>query len=691
MASLTLPGAGLPRPFGGSAPAQSRGPVGPPPLTPEQLRQFLALLAQNSGAAAGTAAGAPLAQGMTSAPMVPPGQTGPSYVAPATPPVQPSPVYGALGGNPGLAQSPPPSGGFGPGLGQLLGVASDPLQWPEPKPTYNPATVRAELQRAADMERQAQAARAQSIATPPPGVTTPAYRTPDALALLFGALVSGGGNGFTEFLNGFMGGKEKKAQQDTQAAQQAYAARQQGAAAQYEAATGEAGRVRDLANFDANAAQATDAQKLARYDRGQSLAITAQNRTIARQDAIEKRRFQIEAQDQKDARVLNRQFWKTFNDLDPKWRPNFLDNPKNGGPVIDLSTPEGVAERQRYLQLTDKDIQRRAGIAATLAATDAREQTTDQNAQLFPGKQNAQRINNDKAQTMLGQMADKGRITHDQADLIHKRLGDYDDDRKARLAAQAATAANRVNGSSKGTQKAITSGEVSKWLQTERHETAAQMKDLAGKYGDSVQPGTPEAERYERLKNRMTDLDARIIELNDTAYTDFKKGKTGGGSVLQKANPGVSLSFTPGALSRYQSLDSTLSALGVKVGRVTSGTRTAAQQARLSGGQPTDSAHLRGEAVDLVFPGEKDYAALAERLRAAGFRAQFERKGQVNANGSTASGDHIHVTLAEEKPATGGGAQKLPPARVPSSAPGAPPAKGKGRSVRTASGVVVSY
>jgi hypothetical protein len=54
--------------------------------------------------------------------------------------------------------------------------------------------------------------------------------------------------------------------------------------------------------------------------------------------------------------------------------------------------------------------------------------------------------------------------------------------------------------------------------------------------------------------------------------------------------------------------------------------------------------HTNGRAIDFVVHGV-DMPQLAEWLRAQGYRAQFEKKGQKNANGSVATGDHIHVTL----------------------------------------------
>jgi hypothetical protein len=61
---------------------------------------------------------------------------------------------------------------------------------------------------------------------------------------------------------------------------------------------------------------------------------------------------------------------------------------------------------------------------------------------------------------------------------------------------------------------------------------------------------------------------------------------------------------------------------------------------------PTD-VHARGRAMDFV-PADFDPNRVDEyikTLRGMGLNAQFERKGQVNANGSKATGDHIHAQL----------------------------------------------
>lgn len=60
------------------------------------------------------------------------------------------------------------------------------------------------------------------------------------------------------------------------------------------------------------------------------------------------------------------------------------------------------------------------------------------------------------------------------------------------------------------------------------------------------------------------------------------------------------------------------------------------------------SKHGTGEAIDLVVAGMKDNPGqYVSQLKEMGFSlAQFEEKGKKNANGSVASGDHLHAQLA---------------------------------------------
>ncbi|RYG43597.1 hypothetical protein EON79_16685 [bacterium] len=93
-----------------------------------------------------------------------------------------------------------------------------------PKPFTADRQGRRQAYRDADtLEQNAQQGFAERN-TPPPGPVNPALRTPDALALLFGVLA--GGANFGEFAQGYMGGKLRKAEQDTQIAQNDYEAQQ---------------------------------------------------------------------------------------------------------------------------------------------------------------------------------------------------------------------------------------------------------------------------------------------------------------------------------------------------------------------------------------------------------------------------------------------------------------------------------
>lgn len=72
-------------------------------------------------------------------------------------------------------------------------------------------------------DQQAQDMRMQGLSAPPPQAVNPAYRTPDALGLLIGALLtSGNKNEMADFVAGFQGAKQNKANQDTQRNQQNY-------------------------------------------------------------------------------------------------------------------------------------------------------------------------------------------------------------------------------------------------------------------------------------------------------------------------------------------------------------------------------------------------------------------------------------------------------------------------------------
>jgi hypothetical protein len=72
-------------------------------------------------------------------------------------------------------------------------------------------------------DQQAQDMRMQGLSAPPPQAVSPAYRTPDALGLLIGALLtSGNKNEMADFVAGFSGAKQNKAAQDTQRNQQNY-------------------------------------------------------------------------------------------------------------------------------------------------------------------------------------------------------------------------------------------------------------------------------------------------------------------------------------------------------------------------------------------------------------------------------------------------------------------------------------
>lgn len=101
--------------------------------------------------------------------------------------------------------------------------------------------------------------------------------------------------------------------------------------------------------------------------------------------------------------------------------------------------------------------------------------------------------------------------------------------------------------------------------------------------------------------------------------------------------PGANIvGLTPQAHQQLTQLDRVLAELKVK-GIITSGRDSHAG---------VRSNHNNGTAVDFVVPGQ-DMEALAKTLQERGFHVQFERKGQRNANGSVATGDHLHGNLGQ--------------------------------------------
>jgi hypothetical protein len=96
-------------------------------------------------------------------------------------------------------------------LGQLIGSTT---QNQADMRDYNEA-----LRRSQDYARQSLDTLSGLGSLKMPDPVRPAFRTEDAIKLVLGALLSGGGNELPEFLAGYMGAKEQRAAQDTQAAQ----------------------------------------------------------------------------------------------------------------------------------------------------------------------------------------------------------------------------------------------------------------------------------------------------------------------------------------------------------------------------------------------------------------------------------------------------------------------------------------
>ena len=91
----------------------------------------------------------------------------------------------------------------------------------------------------------------------------------------------------------------------------------------------------------------------------------------------------------------------------------------------------------------------------------------------------------------------------------------------------------------------------------------------------------------------------------------------------------------PEAKSVLTDLDSFMAEQGMN-GAITSGKRN----------WRMPSQHNSGSAVDLVLDGgREEMEAKLQSLRDAGYDAHFEVSGQKNANGSVATGDHIHINL----------------------------------------------
>jgi TP901 family phage tail tape measure protein len=119
--------------------------------------------------------------------------------------------------------------------------------------------------------------------------------------------------------------------------------------------------------------------------------------------------------------------------------------------------------------------------------------------------------------------------------------------------------------------------------------------------------------------------------------TPLLSGRPRGGPGFDalRVAPAVDIAhLTEQAKAKLQALDDALASMGIRAGTITSGKRSSST---------IHSAHNSGQAVDIVTGG--NMAQIAQQLQAMGFRAGFETKGQHNANGSVATGNHIHVTL----------------------------------------------
>jgi hypothetical protein len=129
------------------------------------------------------------------------------------------------------------------------------------------------------------------------------------------------------------------------------------------------------------------------------------------------------------------------------------------------------------------------------------------------------------------------------------------------------------------------------------------------------------------------------------------------GSEADKTVSATGLKLKPGAEDKGKSAD-TLYTVAEEVAKMLGG-----DYKYFSGfkDRDGDSAHANGRAFDLVLNDPSKYSSTLAQIKAmeqVKF-AQFEKKGQRNANGSVASGDHIHAEVQAAGgavvPATTGG------------------------------------
>lgn len=241
------------------------------------------------------------------------------------------------------------------------------------------------------LEDQAQAARMQGLSAPLPQNVQPAFRTPDAIGLLLGALLSNGNNdSFGKFVAGFQQAKQGKAAQDTQRNQQQY---QLGQAQNELRATG----------FERKAANARKA--------GASLTAGMQS---AADDAESRRRFNLtyDRGVQKDRfsaetalKKLEQGGYATMAKLAPSARRQYaitvLGLSEADADVFADMTPDELVKRANAgladAKTTTETTMLKPKVDAIVAGTENKKASTadinsrrEERAKLLPGKLNAQ-------------------------------------------------------------------------------------------------------------------------------------------------------------------------------------------------------------------------------------------------------------------------------------------------------------
>ena len=180
-------------------------------------------------------------------------------------------------------------------------------------------------------------------------------------------------------------------------------------------------------------------------------------------------------------------------------------------------------------------------------------------------------------------------------------------------------------------------------LQQLQQEQMTLRRSLQAPPATAFAPGltSPEEQEYQQLLQEQSQLQKQLAP---TGAPPTRKPFS-----LKWLSPKAGADIAglrPDASSALADLDTHIAKQRWK-GVITSGFQRRAQP----------SLHSEGRAVDLAFPGQ-NMLQIARQLQQAGYAAHYERKGQVNPNGSVATGDHIHVSLRRR-------GKPLPPEKAP--------------------------